>query len=62
MGDGVTLARRLPVRKPVVTGLTPDAGVPAPFPPPMGYRWEFVTSYGERVTSNGDPVVALVRT
>lgn len=32
----------------------------APFPAPSGFRWDFVTSNGERVTSNSEPVVALV--
>jgi hypothetical protein len=32
----------------------------APYPAPPGYHWEFVTSNGQRVTSNGVPVVVLV--
>lgn len=30
-------------------------------PAPAGYRWDFVTSQGARVTSGGRPVVDLVR-
>lgn len=45
-------------------GLTPITGKLAsgyaPYPAPSGYRWAFVTSSGERVTSNGVPIVALV--
>lgn len=33
----------------------------APRPAPSGYRWDFVTSQGVRVTSQNEPVVALVR-
>lgn len=33
----------------------------APYPAPPGYHWEFVTSNGQKVTSNGQPVVALVQ-
>lgn len=29
-------------------------------PAPAGYRWDFVTRGGERVTRAGEPVVALV--
>lgn len=29
-------------------------------PPPAGYRWDFVTFQGARVTHIGVPVVALV--
>ncbi|WAC26352.1 hypothetical protein [Ancylobacter sp. SL191] len=31
-------------------------------PAPAGYRWDFVTYNGERVTFRGEPVVALVET
>jgi hypothetical protein len=50
----------------VVAGVlyTPDKGVwasaYASYPAPNGYRWEFVTSFDERVTSFGVPVVSLV--
>jgi hypothetical protein len=30
-------------------------------PPPDGYRWDFTTLHGERVTFNAEPVVDLVR-
>lgn len=39
---------------------TGGAAVWAPYPAPSGFRWDFVTSNGDRVTSNGEPVVALV--
>ena len=32
----------------------------APYTAPAGYRWDFVTYNGERVTSEGVPVVALI--
>jgi hypothetical protein len=32
----------------------------APYPAPAGFAWDFVTSDGERVTSNNEPVVALI--
>ena len=32
----------------------------APYPAPNGFRWDFVTSNGERVTSNNEPIVALI--
>lgn len=32
----------------------------APFPAPAGYRWEFVTDGGERLT-DGEPLVDLMR-
>lgn len=31
-------------------------------PAPSGFRWDFVTYLGERVTYLGEPVVALVGT
>lgn len=35
----------------------PGAGMPTP---PAGYHWDFVTSNGQQVASNGVSVVALV--
>lgn len=32
----------------------------APYPAPSGYRWDFVTYNGARVTYNAEPVVALI--
>lgn len=32
----------------------------APYAAPSGYRWDFVTYNGERVTYAGSPVVALI--
>lgn len=32
----------------------------APFPAPTGFRWDFLTSSGQRVTSSGVPVVVLI--
>jgi hypothetical protein len=37
------------------------AGVPAPYPPPPGYRREYVTESGVAVIERGQPVVELVR-
>lgn len=33
----------------------------APYPAPSGYRWDFVTEDGVRVTQDNEPVVDLVR-
>jgi len=33
----------------------------ASYPAPSGFRWDFVTLNGERVTLNNEPVVALLR-
>lgn len=33
----------------------------ADHPAPTGFRWDFVTSNGVRVTQDNEPVVALVR-
>ena len=33
----------------------------APNPAPSGYRWDYVTENGVRVTEKSEPVVALVR-
>lgn len=41
------------------TGGNPAAW--ASSPAPSGYRWDFVTFNGERVTRSGEPVVSLVR-
>ena len=32
----------------------------ASYPAPSGYRWDFVTYNGARVTYNAEPVVALI--
>lgn len=32
----------------------------ASFPAPAGFRWDFLTSAGQRVTVSGRPVVVLV--
>jgi hypothetical protein len=37
-----------------------SAGVPAPYPPPTGFHWVFVTESGARVTESGAVVVELV--
>lgn len=41
--------------------LIKGGGVPAPYPPPAGYRWDYVTENNIRVTERNEPVVALVR-
>jgi hypothetical protein len=45
-------------------GLTRNTGVGAaayaPYVAPAGYRWDFVTYNGARVTYNAEPVVALI--
>lgn len=33
----------------------------APYPAPTGWRWDFVTEDGVRVTEDNEPVVDLVR-
>jgi len=44
--------------------LTAGAGAAyyASSPAPAGFRWDFVTQNGARVTQDNEPVVALVRT
>lgn len=53
-----------PLARSLALPLTDPEGVGAsayaPFPAPAGYRWDFVTYDGVRVTYNGEPVVALV--
>jgi hypothetical protein len=36
-------------------------GLPAPYPAPDGYHWEYVTENGVGVTESGVPLVDLVR-
>jgi hypothetical protein len=52
------------VIRPPVRGFSLSKGVGAsqyaPYPAPSGFRWDFVTYSGERVTSSGEPVVALI--
>ncbi|MDB5582858.1 MAG: hypothetical protein JWR80_8034 [Bradyrhizobium sp.] len=36
-------------------------GASGPYPPPFGYRWEYITENGIGATESGQPVVELVR-
>jgi len=51
---------RVGMRRLLALSKTFGAAYYAPYPAPSGYKWDFVTSSGTRVTSNGVPVVALV--
>jgi hypothetical protein len=53
MGLGLTAVRR---ETQIVS-----AAAYASYAAPAGYRWEYETYNGVRVTYNGEPVVALVR-
>ncbi len=48
-------------RVPVALSQGVGAAAYASSPAPAGFRWEFVTDNGVRVTDNGIPVVDLVR-
>lgn len=53
-----------PVQPLVVPGVASIFGtgaVSGPYPPPAGYRWDYVVSGSEMVVSNNEPVVTLVR-
>jgi hypothetical protein len=50
-----------PAFDPLGLGTGGSAASYASSPAPSGYRWDFVTENGERVTEDGWPVVELVR-